>query len=357
MLCLLWWTKKSIGETSFSVDTKTELVDDKGEFKELFEKLQDTLFNDWHTGYQKGLRIEGKWYRYYVTWIRDHVHTLKGMKYFDFDADGIKSGIELYADSQREDGMIYDKCKEMCHSALQNWRDVEFADGDFVKPIPGNPTRRWMRIPVENDVEYLWIEGLYYTWKITGDDAWMQRYLDNALKAVAYSTSNNYRWSDKFQLLKRAYTIDTWDFVHADDTLPGKGHMQVDPEQNEMGVMFGDNTGMMQSCRFLAEMLETAGRPEAAEIAAFAEELADRTDKLCWNGEFYQHHVPEKEGLTRDCGTTDESTQVVQSNAYTINRGISLEKADAIIKTYQRIREEMPETSAGEFYSCYPLLR
>ncbi|MFW5845361.1 MAG: hypothetical protein ACOCXJ_03960, partial [Planctomycetota bacterium] len=344
-----------LASASVQVATRTGIEDAKGRFRTLLELLHDTLFNDWHSGYRKGLRIDGKWYRFYVSWIRDHVHALKGMKYWDCDADGIKSGIELYADSQRADGMIYDKCKDMLHSELQNWRDVEFAEGDFIKPIPGHPDRRWQRVPVENDVEYLWIEGLYYTWKATGDSAWMHRYLDQALAAVRYSTSDPYRWSDKYQLLKRGYTIDSWDFQHAEDVARSGSHMRVHPEKTVFGVFFGDNTGMVASCRYLAIMLRDAQRDaEADEMAGLADRLQERLDALAWNGRFYTHHVSEQPSVTRDCGGTDESTQVVQSNAYSLNRGIDHDKALAIIDSYQRIREEMPATSAGEWYACYP---
>ncbi len=346
----------TIKETaSFKVDCQTEIQDAGGKFKKLLELLRDTMFLDWHKGYEKGLRINGKWYQYYVSWIRDHVHCLKGYKYYDADAIGMQSGIELYADSQRADGMIYDKCKKMLHSDLQNWRDVEFAKGDFIKKIPGNPQRRWQRVPVENDVEYLWIEGLYYTWKATGDNDWMSRYLDTALQAVRYSTSDVYRWSEKYKLLKRGYTIDTWDFQHREDIARSGSSMKVDPEQTIFGVMFGDNTGMIASCRYLAEMLGVHGRDaDAQSMQDLASDLEQRLNDLAWNGKFFTHHVSEQPDIKRDCGGTDENAQVVQSNAYSLNRGIAHDKCVGIIKAYQAIREEMPATSAGEFYSCYP---
>ncbi len=345
----------TIDTASFKVDCKTE-IDDGGKFKKLMELLHDTMFIAWHKGYDKGLRIEGKWYQYYVSWIRDHVHCLKGYKYYDADADGLKSGIELYADSQRDDGMIYDKCKKMLHSELQNWRDVEFAEGDFIKPIPDNPQRRWQRVPVENDVEYLWIEGLYYTWKATGDSDWMSNYLDAALKAVHYSTHDRYRWSEKYKLLKRGYTIDTWDFQHQEDVARSGSSMRVDPDKTIFGVMFGDNTGMAVSCRYLAEMLRVAERDDdAKQMESLANEMTERLNKLAWNGKFFTHHVSEDPSVKRDCGGTDESKQVVQSNAYSLNRRIDHDKCVEIIKSYQDIREVMPKTSAGEFYSCFPI--
>lgn len=340
---------------SFRVDAHTAIRDGAGTAQRLLDLLADTMFNDWHKGYEKGLRIDGKFYRYYVSWIRDHVHSLKGMKYFDHDRIGIQSGIELYADSQREDGMIWDKCKKMLHSDLQNWRDYEFAKGDFIRKIPGHPKRRWQRIPVENDVEYLFVEGLYYSWKATGDDVWMARYLDHALRAVRYGTSDRYRWSQKHQLLKRGYTIDTWDFQHHEDIPFSGSAMGVDPEKTRFNVFHGDNTGMAASCRYLAEMLRSAEREtEAAAMDALARGLQERLDALAWNGRFYRHMVGEDPTIRRDVGGTDEAEQVVQSNAYSLNRGIDHAKAVAIIDRYQAIRNEMPATSAGEFYACFP---
>ncbi|MGF1449288.1 MAG: hypothetical protein ACFB20_07715, partial [Opitutales bacterium] len=257
---------------------------------------------------------------------------------------------------QREDGMIWDKCKRMLHSDLQNYRDYEFAEGDFIRKIPGHPQRRWQRVPVENDVEYLFIEGLYYTWKACADTDWMARHLDHAMRAVRYATSDPYRWSEKFQLLKRGYTIDTWDFQHADDMArAGATTMRVFLGKTVFGVMHGDNTGMGVSCLYLAEMLEAAGRPEdAAEFRQLGQDLFQRLKDLAWNGQFYTHHVSEDPSFQRDVGSTDESAQVTQSNAYALNRRLPQDMCKAIIETYQRLRREMPPSSAGEFYSCWP---
>ena len=251
--------------------------------------------------------------------------------------------------------MIWDKCKKMAHSELQFWRDYEFGYDDFIRKIPGNPTRRWQRIPVENDVEYLFIEGLYYTWKACGDDEWMTGLLDNALAAVRYATSDPYRWSEKYKLLKRGYTIDTWDVQHAEDAARSGTPMRVLLDKTIFGVMYGDNTGMAVSCRYLAEMLRVAGRDaEATDMEALADNIKQRLDALAWNGRFYTHHISEHPEIKRDVGSTDENAQVTQSNAYSLNRRIDHEQCVEIIKTYQRIRDEMPATSSGEFYLCYP---
>ncbi len=335
-------------ELSFHVDCKTQLQENSGKFSRLFDMLHYTL-HSWGEG-GTSIRHQGKFYKFYVRWLRDHVHTLKGMKYFDGD---IKTGIELYADTQQPNGMIWDRHED--YGPHTSWRDFTFSYGGFVKMYPGS-TRRFERIPVENDVEYLFIEGLYYTWKATGDDEWMRQYLDHALKAVEYATTDPYRWSEKYQLLKRGFTIDTWDFQSSGDIIMEGGAMCVDKDQTCFGVMHGDNTGMMASCRYLAEMLRVAGREdEAAKMDTLASDLKRRLDDLAWNGEFYTHHVPERDNPNRDFGNTDLDRQVSLSNAYALNRGLDENQCEAIIKTYQRIRKEMPESSPGEFYQIFPI--
>jgi hypothetical protein len=343
---------------SFRVTCETEILDAGGRFKRLLDSLYDTMFEWWSGGASKYLRINGKSYRYYVSWLRDHVHALKGMKYFDA---GIKSGIELYADSQREDGMIWDKCKQFPRNDIESynvvqWRRREFECGDFWREIPEYPTRAWQRIPVENDVEFLFIEGLYYTWKACGDDAWMAGLLDNAMRAVGYATSDPYRWSETFQLLKRGYTIDTWDFQSFDDAKRSGSIMRVLLDKTEFNIFHGDNTGMAAGCRYLAEMLRVVGRgAEADTFDALADELKRRLDEVSWNGEFYIHMIPENPDAERDLGDTATDRQITLSNAYALNRHIDHEQCAAIIRSYRRIREEMPETSPAEWYNCYPI--
>lgn len=179
--------------------------------------------------------------------------------------------------------------------------------------------------------------------------------LDNALKAVEYSTKDNYRWSKKYKLLKRGYTIDTWDFQTTEDTaIAGNDIMVVYPGKTRFGIMFGDNTGMAASCAYLAEMLHFTGRDDEAKIIAdLGQSIKQRLDDLAWNGKYYTHHIPEDPSVIRDLGV-DEKSQVSLSNAYSLNRGLDHDKCAAIIKTYQAIREQMPVSSPGEWYTIYP---
>ncbi|NOU37027.1 MAG: hypothetical protein HOO88_09700 [Kiritimatiellaceae bacterium] len=333
---------------SFRVDTATRIADGSGKYARLLQLLYLTMVNS----LAERRLVDGKVYHYFVCWLRDHTHTMKGMKYFDGD---LKTGLELYADTQRADGMVYDRIASK--PDVQGWRDHSFKPGDFVRTVnPGtSQSATLQRIPVENDVEYLFIECLYFTWKATGDTGWMARYLDNAIRAVKYATTDPYRWSKRFQLLKRGYTIDTWDFMHDDDVSLTTGDNVVDIDKTTFGVMHGDNTGMAASCRYLAEMLESAGRSgEAPAYRKLSDELTARLNDLAWSGTHYRHHVSEDPSFARDLGGTDEAAQVSLSNAYALNRGIGTDKCQTLLQTYQRIREEMPANSPGEFYLIYP---
>jgi len=323
-----------------------------GHFASLLRNLHMTMLGSFGAHGATHAEIGEKRYKYFVCWLRDHTHTLKGMKYFDGE---LKTGFELYADTQRADGMVYDRIAPKAD--VQGWRDYTFRKGDFITTVnPGTlRSATLQRIPVENDVEFLLVECLYYTWRATGDTDWMARYLDPCRRAIAYATSDEYRWSKRFGLLKRGYTIDTWDFMHDDDTALTPGDNVVDLEKTTFGIMHGDNTGMAASCRYLAEMLRAAGRSnEAPEYDSLADDLLTRLEKTAWTGNFYKHHISEDPSFKRDVGDTDEDAQISLSNAYSLNRGIGADKCKAIIETYQRIRGQMPPASPGEFYNIYP---
>jgi len=340
---------KVISAVPLPVDCRTRIDDAGGRFAELLEMAHHTLVLQEEVD---RIWYNGRLYKTFASWIRDHTHALKGLKYF---SPYVKDGIELYAETQREDGMIWDGVFGRGHH-VPSHRGRLFEYGGFCRPFPDG-SAEWQRVPVENDVEYLYVEGLYYTWKATGDTAWMASLLDTAVRAFEYSTSDPYRWSKKYRLLKRGFTIDTWDYQPAEDSAITGFTMCVDKDRTHFGVMHGDNTGFAQSCRFLGEMLRAAGRArEAARWERVADGIVRRLDALAWNGSFYTHHVPEEAGFERDLGV-DQSKQVSLSNAYAINRTATHEQAVAIIRTYQRIRRRMPKSSPGEWYSIYPPFR
>ncbi len=331
------------------VEAETQINDTSGQFHDLLNMLYYTMAET-DSRELRHIRHDGRIYRFFIRWLRDHVHVLKGMKYF---STHLKDGIDLYRHSQREDGMIWDNVdvRDPASNAANHW-SRRFDYDDFIR-VTDNGTVEFKRIPVENDVEYLFVEGLYFTWKASGDDGWMADSLDAAIRALDYSTSSPYRWSIKFGLLKRGFTIDTWDFQGEADSVNGDP-MTVDKDKTRFGVMFGDNTGYIMACGYLAEMLQRAGRvDEAKKFRKRAAEMRERLETVSWNGRFFVHHVPEDDMIQRNLGV-DETEQVSLSNAYSLNRGLDRDHAAAIIRTYMSIRDHLPEGSPGEWYTIYP---
>ncbi|MBI5724720.1 MAG: hypothetical protein HZA50_12225 [Planctomycetes bacterium] len=347
---------KALETLRFRVRAQTAIQDQGGQFSDLMRLLLATMLR---FGEGSMTIWRNRIYRYFVCWLRDHVHTLKGMKYF-YGID-LTGSIDLYRLSQKPDGMIWDNNHPRNNNPGLD--ELRFGYDGFIQVFEDG-TADFKRIPVENDVEYLYIEGIYYTWKAVGDDAWMSSCLDSAIKAMEYSVTSPYRWSEKYQLLKRGYTIDTWDFQNDEDAklgAAGNRQMQVFGDamairvgHTRFGVMYGDNTGYIAGCRYLAEMLQQVGRDkEAKKYLERADQMKQRLDKLAWNGKFYTHQVPEDPNIKRDLGV-DEKSQVSLSNAYSVNRGLTHEQCVAIIKTYLDIRNRLPAGSPGEWYTIFP---
>jgi hypothetical protein len=333
----------------FPVNCQTEIVDSSGIYKELLSTLYWSMIGEF--GETSAYRINGKIYKVFVGWLRDHTHTMKAMKYFN---PNLKDGFDLYADYQREDGMIWDNI--YARTKEPNWWDSVLEKDNFIKKIEGG-TYELKRQPVEADVEYLFVQCLYESWKATGDNAWMRKNLDPALKAIKYITTDKYRWSNKYQLVKRAFTIDTWDFKHEFDNLVTDGANMMINEKTDFGIMFGDNNGLISAYRMLAEMLMASGRRDDGNYYnQEARNLQERLDKLTWNGRHYVHFVPEDPQFftKRNIGKTKTEEQISLSNAYALNRGISHLQALGILNEYQKIRGEMPKTSVAEWYNIYP---
>ena len=74
--------------------------------------------------------------------------TRKGMRYF---APELKSAIDIYSETQREDGMVWDNIYRRPEGKPTSW-DHRFGYGGFIR---AEGELEFKRIPVEADVEYL----------------------------------------------------------------------------------------------------------------------------------------------------------------------------------------------------------
>ncbi|MEZ4699045.1 MAG: hypothetical protein R2834_01845 [Rhodothermales bacterium] len=261
-------------------------------------------------------------------WIRDHSDMLRAGKYFEAD---LKSAADCFADAQAANGRIYDyviTAPETWTTARENWE-------------------RWVRVPVEADVEYRFVKTVYLAWQATGDTAWMTGLIPACERALRYTMTHPWRWDPTHRLVKRAYTIDTWDF----DYTAGRHdwlNFQVTPH-TFWGLMHGDNSGLYEAMNLLATLLDAAGRAGAA--GAWREEAAglrERANALLFNGRFYTHFFK----LTPvEIPDVDEAEQLSLSNPMDINRGMATPAiARAILEEYRRRKE-----STGAFAEWFSI--
>jgi len=337
---------KSTSMVIFYVSAKT-VVDDKGYYREMFDLFSNGMWES--PGKQIGsVTWNGKLYHYFVPWGLDHCHTMKGLKYFNSKGSEF---VDLCRDAQREDGMIWSFIQYQPNADYWLTRDKYTG---YSKQIGD---KVFVRQPTENHPEYIFVNTIYQCWKASGDQEWMKKNLSAASKALDYTIHDAARWSKRFGLLKRVYTIDSWDFQVEDEFLPDLGitnSMILDPVKSKFGVFFGDNTGYITACFELAEMYQRSGmNADANKYRLRGIELKNRLDKLAWNGHFYTHFIEEDSTLKRQLGV-DEKSQLAQSNAYSINRDIDTSQKKAIIKTYLNLQKQLPVGSPGEWYAIYP---
>ena len=186
--------KKVIAEKTIGVDCKTGIYDEGDYYNKLLKMLYFTIIRD-HAGGGNHL-YHGEPHKLFAGWFQDHIHVMKAMKYY---TDDVTTGIDLFAKGQRKDGMIYDNYYQSI-DGYKSWL-TRFGPDFVTDPVdPKINSSFFVRIPIENMSEFTFLEGVYYAWKATGNDEWMESRLDNCIKAVHYSTSDPYRWSEKFKV-------------------------------------------------------------------------------------------------------------------------------------------------------------
>jgi hypothetical protein len=247
-------------------------------------------------------------------WIRDHSDILRGGKFVETD---VQSAVDAFADVQAANGRIFDYVTTEAGTEPENWE-------------------KWVRVPVEADVEYRFVKAAYLAWQASGDDAWIERLLTQLARALTYTLEHPWRWDPTHDLPKRPYTIDTWDFDYTAGRAPWLNFQVTD--DTFWGIMHGDVSGLYEAMNLLARLYDHFGRTsDAAYWRSLAGPMRDRANRLLFNGRFYTHFhklTPVTiEGL-------DEAEQLSLSNPMDVNRGLAThEIAVAILREYQRRRE------------------
>ncbi len=263
-------------------------------------------------------------------WIRDHSDMLRAGRYF---TDDVTSVVQHFADTQSASGRIFDYFStfpEKPPSERENWT-------------------KYVRVPVEADVEYRFVQAAYLAWQACGDDEWIQRLLPRMEKALEYITTHPWYWDPDSELVKRAYTIDTWDFAYtagSHDWL----QFQID-DDTFWGIMHGDNSGYYDAFRIMATLCDRFGdASRSAEWDRRANALRDRMNAVCWNGSFYTHFVKTSDV---EIPGVDEAAQLSLSNPMAINRGVAThEMAVRIIREY--LTRKGKTNAFAEWFSIDP---
>jgi len=309
----------------------TEIRTGKIEFDELVPLVRSFLKQD-----AMDVVIDGRTIRGYRSpdarsiWIRDYSDIMRGIKYFEPD---VKSVVEHFAETQAANGRIFDyftTFPEKLPCERENWT-------------------KYVRVPVEADVEYRFIKAAHLAWQATGDDTWIQFLLPSMEQALNYTLTHPWRWDERTNLVKRAYTIDTWDFAYT----AGKHdwlQFQID-DHTFWGIMHGDNSGYYEAFRIMSDLYLRFNEMEKARAwSERAKAIHQAMNAACWNGAFFTHFVK----LTpMSIPGVDEAAQLSLSNPMDINRGVtSHEQAVSIISEYLRRRQHTE--AFAEWFSIDP---
>ena len=313
------------------VDGETFIRSGRREFDGLYPLVRSFLERD-----VLDLSIDGQRIRGYRTpdarsiWIRDHGDMMRAFRHFERD---LTSAVQHFGETQAESGRIFDYVTtfpEKPPSERENWT-------------------KYVRVPVEADVEYRFVKAAWLAWQASGDDEWICRMLPRMEKALAYVMSHPWYWDGSHGLVKRAYTIDTWDFAY---TAGRHEWLQFQITGDTFwGVMHGDNSGYYEAFRIMAALWRRFGEPARADAwDARAATLRENLNRICWNGRFYTHFVK----LTPvTIPGVNEADQLSLSNPMDINRGAaSHDQAVSILREYQRRRDE--GRAFAEWFSIDP---
>lgn len=342
IFCL--WCHILAGQAIFSSDA--------GRYKKILDDLKANLYS---SEYLKKVELDGKERQMFISWVRDHIHTMKAYKYWEKD---MGSYIDFFIGRQSAKGMYYDYWESYKNQNVGQLFFTNCFDRQFYFVDVENQNF-FFRMPMEADLEYLLVEGVYTNWQTSGDVEYLKKWLPALEKGMKYLMTDPLRWSDKSLLVKRPYTTDTWDYTSQPDSLKGVdrllGHID-NTEKTPKGIMHGDNSGMVQACRQLAELYTASGKHEKAkEWALQADVFLQRLNSVCWNGKFYSHFVPEDPYPAHI--KSDPLNSVGLSNTYSMNRGTTTpEMAASIIETYRDIENKTASHSLAGWYGIYPFI-
>lgn len=302
---------------------------------EFMHQLRNIIWDD-----RRLVFIDGKILVCSKNWIRDHVHEMKAFIHWEYD---IGSFLDFIIDTQREDGQYYELIKQLDD---RHWAMVD----DDCRVFYREDNLALVRLELEADVEYLVVEGALDYYRVTGDTEWLLRVLPKLEKGIEYDLSSPKRFDAATGLIKRPFTIDTWDFFYEPENHSKSAPDRRISSDTPMSVMHGDNTGVYQAMNTLAFFNRKLGNAEKADMwESRAEKLKENIFRYLYNGRFFIHQLH----LGHDGADGLESERLSLSNAYALNRGIfTTEEKRRVIEAYLSLKEKTGYFA--EWFSIYP---
>lgn len=314
--------------------TQTTLQTDDPALDGLFRKLQEVVAKD-----QRVFHLEGQAVRTNPDWVRDHVHEMKAYKFW---AKDLTSYLDLLFQHQMPSGAFHEMIMR------EKNEHATFVRPEFVYHN-AKDHYNYIRLELEADIEYLMVEGAWQVWQATGDEAWLRGRFEKLERGMEWAMTDPMRWDTERGLVKRPFTIDTWDFAYD----VSDQNRRVEPGR-PMAIMHGDNSGMYAACRMLARMATTLGKPDRTTYwTRKADHFREATNRVCWNGRFYTHqvHLPPSKGAPG----VDETQILSLSNPYDINRGLpDHTQALSILNEYRSRRDKLKDDYVCEWFSINP---
>ncbi len=297
----------------------------------LIFKLRRTVMGD-----RRLLFVDGRVLMVCINWIRDHIHEMKAFRHWEQDLKGF---MDFILDHQSDEGWFLEMIKpldDMHWSFVAEKYHKKFEEDHLAAT----------RLELEADIEYLMVEGAVRVYQATGDEEWIRAALPKLEKGIEYMTHDPSRWDEAHGLVKRPFTIDTWDFTSGPDAGVNR---RIEPD-TPMSVMHGDNSGVYQAMKQLQWLNGRFGNEEKAEEwGRRAEELRANMMKHLWNGKFFIHQLHLGHGGLDDL----ESVRLSMSNAYDMNRGVLTQEERRRVIAEYKARRETTEAFA-EWFSIDP---
>lgn len=292
--------------------------------------LRDIITNN-----RRMLLINGKAIVCNHNWIRDQAFIMQGFKHWEYD---LHTYLDFIIENQHEKGFYYELVKQLDDP---HWT---YVDEECYRLFPEDNVAL-VRLELEADVEYLTVYTAWQVYQVEGDLQYIAEILPSLEKSIEYMTSDEKRWDPEHGLVKRPFTIDTWDFTpeHSSQT-DRRVHL------DRMSIMHGDNSGVYAAMNILATFNRKLGNEEKAVAwENRAEALKQNIMKHLWNGNFFIHQLH----LNHPGIDNLESQRLSLSNSYDINRGLTtMEESRKIIEEYMSRRETTD--AFAEWFSIDP---